>query len=139
MRIVLSAFAAVLGLAATPALAAEGDAARLAEELADPAKQAEIAAMIETMTNAMLGMSVAPLARAKAEIEGGDPEAIDPDLTVRDLAGPDAEDMPREIAMRLPHMMGALAVLAVSFEQMLPQLRAMGDTLATPAAPDPVE
>jgi len=139
MRIVPSAVAAVLALASTPALAAEGDAGRLAEELTDPARQAEIAAMIEAMTTVMLDMSVAPLARAKAEIEGGDPEAVDPGLTVRDLAGPEAEGMPREIAMRLPQMMGALAVLAVSFEQMLPQLRAMGDTLAAPAAPDPVE
>jgi len=140
MRIVLSAIAAAAAaFASTPALAAEGDAARLADELNDPAKQAEMAAMVQTMANLMLEMPVAPLLRAKAEIEGTDPEAVDPNLTVRDLAGPEAENAPREIAVRLPHMMGALATLAVSLEQMLPQLRAMGDTLARPGTADNAE
>jgi hypothetical protein len=139
MRIMLTAFAAAAAIAATPALAAEGDAARLADELRDPAKQAEIAAMVETMTALMLEMPVAPLLRAKAEMEGTDPEAVDPDLTVRDLAGPEAEAAPREIAVRLPQMMGVLAALAVSFEQMMPQLRAMGDALASPPASEPGE
>ena len=139
MRVILPAFAAASALAATPALAAEGDAARLAEELRDPARQAEIAAMVETMTAIMLDMRVAPLLRAKAEIEGGDPDAVDPDLTVRDLAGAEAEDAPREVAKRLPQMMRALATLTVAFEQMLPELRAMGETIAPSPVPDDLE
>ena len=139
MRILLTAFAAAAASTATPALAAEGDAARLADELRDPAKQAEIAAMVETMAALMLEMPVAPLLRAKAEIEGADPEAVDPNLTVRDLAGPEVGDAPRELAVRLPQMMGVLATLAVSFEQMLPELRAMGETIAPPPAPDDLE
>ena len=139
MRIIMPALAAVAALASTPALAADGDAAGLAEELRDPARQAQMAAMVEAMTAIMLDMHVAPLLRAQAEIEGGDPEAVDPDLTVRDLAGPEAENAPREIAVRLPQMMGALAALAVSLEQMLPELRAVGDRLAAPAAADSVE
>jgi len=139
MRLILSACAAATAVASTPALAAADDAKRLADELNDPARQAEIAAMVETMSAVMLEMPVAPLLRAKAQIEGGDSEAVDPDLTVRDLAGPEAEDAPREIATRLPQMMGALAVLAVSLEQMLPQLRAMGDVLAQPGDADNAE
>jgi hypothetical protein len=139
MRAILPVFAAFSALAASPALAAEDDAARLAEELNNPATQAQIAAMVETMTTVMLDMNVAPMLRAKAEIEGGDPDAVDPNLTVRELAGPGAGDAPREIAVRLPQMMGALATLAVSLEQMLPQLRAMGDAVARPAVPDAAE
>jgi hypothetical protein len=130
MRVIFPAIAAVSAFMATPALAADADAVRWADKLQDPATQADIAAMIQTMSAAMLDMPVAPLLRAKAEIEGTDPEEGDPDLTVSDLAGPEAETAPREIAVRLPQMMGALAVLAASFEQMLPQLRAMGDALA---------
>ena len=133
MRIVLSAVAALGAIVSTPALADESEPERIADALGDPGKQAEMAAMVETMTALVLDMPVAPLLRAQATMEGGDPDAIDPDLTVRDLAGPDALQAPREIAVRLPQMMGALAALAVSFEQMLPQLRAMGDTLAHPA------
>lgn len=136
MRAILPVFAALAAFASTPALATEDDAGRLAEELNDPATQAQITTMVETMTAVMLDMNVAPMLRAKAEIEGSDPEAVDPNLTVRDLAGPEAEVAPREIAVRLPQMMGALATLAVSLEQMLPQLRAMGDAVASQAAPD---
>jgi hypothetical protein len=139
MRIALSAIAAASALASTPALAAESDAARLAEELRDPAIQAEIAAMVQTMSAVMLDMNVAPLLRAQAEIEGRDPDAIGPEVTVRDLAGPGAEEAPREIAVRLPQMMGAMAALAGSIEAMLPQLRAMGETLARPDVSDNVE
>lgn len=139
MRPMLPVFAAVAALASTPALAAEDDAARLAEELNDPATQAQISAMVETMSAVLLDMNVAPMLRAKAQIEGADPDSVDPNLTVRDLAGPEAEDAPRELAVRLPQMMGALATLAVSLEQMLPQLREMGDAIAVPAAPDSAE
>ena len=139
MRAILPVIAAVSALVATPAFAAENDAAQLAEQLRDPATQAQIAAMVETMSAVMLDMNVAPMLRAKAKIEGSDPEAVDPNLTVRDLAGPEAEDAPRELAVRLPQMMGALATLAVSLEQMLPQLRAMGDAVAHPTAPDASE
>lgn len=139
MRIALSAIAAASALATNPALAAEGEPARLAEELRDPAMQAEIAAMVATLSAVMLDMNVAPLLRAKAEVEGADPTTVDPDVTVRDLAGPGAEDAPRELAVRLPQMMGAMAALAGSLEAMLPQLRAMGETLARPDVSDNVE
>jgi hypothetical protein len=132
MRHALTVLATAAALVASPALAAEGDAARIAEELADPAQQAEVAALAQTMAAILLEMNIAPLARAAAEMEGKDPESIDPDLTVRDLAGPEAADAPRELAVRVPQMMGALATLAVAMEAMLPQLRAMGEQMAGP-------
>jgi hypothetical protein len=132
MRYALTALAAISTFASGPAFAAEGDAEQIAEKLADPALQAEVAKMAETMTAVMLDMPVGPMARAAAELEGKDPEAVDPDLTVRDLAGPEAADAPREIAVRVPQMMAALATLAVALEEMLPQLRAIGERMAAP-------
>ena len=78
MRCALIALAAASTFVCAPALAAEGDAAHIAEKLSDPAMQAEIARMAETMTAVMLDMNIGPMARAAAEIEGKDPEAVDP-------------------------------------------------------------
>ena len=61
---------------------------------------------------------------------GRDPEAVDPNLTVGDLAGLDAAEAPHEVARRLPEMMGAMATMATTLEAMLPELRAMGDRIA---------
>jgi hypothetical protein len=127
MRYAVTALAAASAFVCGPTLAAESDAAHLAKDLADPDLQAELAVMAQTMATAMLDMKIGPMARAAAEMEGKDPEAVDPDLTVREVAGPEAADAPREIAVRVPQMMGAMAALAVAFEQLLPQLRAIGE------------
>ena len=134
MRIVLPTL--VLALAPVPALAAEGDAARLADELNDPATQEQMAAAAQAVTDAVLSMPAAPLLRAAETIAGRDPEAVDPDVRVGDLVGPEAAEAPREFAYRLPQMMGALASAAATIEAMLPELRAMGDRIAEDAARD---
>ena len=134
MRIVLPTL--VLALAPVPALAAEGDAARLADELNDPAKQEQMAAAAEAVTDAVLSMPAAPLLRAAETIAGRDPEAVDPDVRVGDLVGPEAAEAPREFAYRLPQMMGALAAATATLEAMLPELRAMGDRIAEDIARD---
>lgn len=136
MRIVLPAFALAGALAPASALAAQGDAQRMAEKLNDPARQEHIAAAAEAMTEAVLAMPAGPLLRAAETVAGRDPEAVDPDLTVRDLVGPEAADAPRELAHRLPAMMGAMATLATALEAMLPELRAMGDRIAEDVAND---
>ena len=125
MRIVLAplVLAAVSALAPSPALAADSETRRTAEELRDPARQAEIAGTVEAVTEAMLSIPVAPLARAVAEVEGEDPDYVDPDLQAGDLVDPDTIDASYEFAHRLPQMMGALAGLAVAMEDMLPELR----------------
>jgi len=143
MRIVLRALAPLLfgacAVSPVPALAADGDAARIAEELSDPARQAQIAATAEAATGAMLDMPAAPLLRAAATIAGTDPDAIDPDLRIGDLVGPEAAAAPRQFAHRLPQMMGAMATMAAAFEAMLPELRAMGDRIAEDMARDAYE
>jgi hypothetical protein len=136
MRIVLPALAIAGVLSSAPALAAEGESARIAEELSDPVVQERMAAAAEVMTEAVLSMPAAPLLRAAETMAGRDPEAVDPDLRVGDLVGPEAADAPREFAHRLPQMMGALATMAATMEAMLPELRAMGDRIAEDMARD---
>ncbi len=136
MRIVLPALIVAGALTPVPALAEPGDAARVAEELNDPARQQQMAAAAEAVSTAVLEMPAAPLLRAAETMAGRDPEAVDPDLRVGDLVGPEAADAPREFAFRLPQMMGALATMAATMEAMLPELRAMGDRIAEDMARD---
>ena len=136
MRIVFPALAIAGALSPVPALAAPGDAARVAEELNDPVRQEQMAAAAEAVTTAVLDMPAAPLLRAAKTIAGENPDYVDPDLRVGDLVGPEAADAPREFAHRLPQIMGAMATLAATMEAMLPELRAMGDRIAEDMARD---
>jgi len=136
MRIVLPALVIAGAVSPATALAAPGDAARVAEELNDPVVQEQMASVAEAATTAVLDMPVGPLMRAAKTIAGEDPEWVDPDLRVGDVVGPEAADAPREFAHRLPQMMGALATAAATMEAMLPELRAMGDRIAEDMAED---
>ena len=123
MRIVLYSAAAVGALLPLPALAQESETSRMAEEMSDPARQEQLADMAEAMADVLLSMPAAPLLRAAATVAGEDPEDIDPDLRVGDVVGPEAAEAPREFAHRLPQMMGAMAALAATFEDMVPLMR----------------
>ncbi len=128
MRILLPA--AVLGAALAPVPALAGEAQRVVEEMNDPARQEQIAAAAEGIAEAVMAMPAGPLLRAAETMAGRDPEAVDPDLRVGDLVGPEAADAPREMARRMPAMMGAMASLAGAMDAMLPELRALGDRIA---------
>ena len=136
MRLVLPALAMAGALSPAPALAAPGDAARVAEELSDPLRQEQMAATAEAATTAVLDMPVGPLMRAAKTIAGEDPEWIDPDLRVGDLVDPETAAAPYEFAHRLPQAMAALAGATAMLEAMLPELRAMGDRIAEDMARD---
>ena len=123
MRIVLPIVATALALLPVPALAQESETGRMAEELSDPAKQEQFAVMAEAMAEVLLAMPAAPLLRAAKTMAGEDPEEIDPDLTVGELAGPEAAEAPRELARRLPQMMGAMTILAAALEDLAPLMR----------------
>lgn len=128
--LVVAGFA--LSLVAAPAHAEDIDSGGLSaavDELQDPVRQEQVGTMAEAMTRAMLAMPVGPMLRAAAEMSGEDPEAIDPDATVADLAGPDADGAADEIAERVPQMMGMMAGMAGALETMLPQLRDMAETM----------
>jgi hypothetical protein len=123
MRIVLSTAAAACALLPLPALAEESETSRMAEEMSDPVRQEQLAAMAETMADVLLEMPAAPLLRAAATMAGEDPEDIDPDVRVGDLVGPEAAEAPREFAHRLPQMMGAMAAVAATLEDIAPLMR----------------
>jgi methyl-accepting chemotaxis protein len=134
MRVPLTASlaCALVALTPLPALADEVDDSGLADvagDLSDPARQEQIGAMAGAMMEAMLQMPVGPMLRAAAEMAGRDAEDIDPDTRLADVAGEDAADAPREVAERVPQMMGVMAGMAGAMEQMLPQLREMAETM----------
>ena len=131
MRIALPAITAACALLPVPALAQdlEDDAGRMAEELSDPVRQEQLATAAEAVGEAMLEMPAAPLLRAAAAIAGADPDSVDPDTRVGDLVSPEAADAPRELAHRVPEMMGTMAVLAGSLEAVMPQLREAMDRI----------
>lgn len=123
MRLSAVLVAASIAAAPVPAFAHETDA--LAERLSDPAFQQEISGTVAVMSEILLDLPIAPLAEAAAEMAGEDPAEVDPDLTLRQLAGPDAERVPGEIAENLPRIMGSVAGVAEGFSAMLPALREM--------------
>lgn len=119
-------------LAPVPALAEELDEPGLSgvmEEMSDPVRQEQMGAMAGAMVEAMMQMPVGPMLRAAAEMAGEDADDIDPDTRLSDVAGEDAARAPREVADRVPQMMGMMAGMAGALDQMLPHLRTMAETM----------
>ena len=97
-----------------PAFAREANGSQVAEVLANPGTQRAMAGAMAAMTEAMLDMKVGPFAKAMEGMDDatGNRRAarrIDPNATLGDLAGPEARRMPREVARKMPKMMGAMA------------------------------
>ncbi len=114
---------------APPADAPPADAplANVTERLADPATQQVAAVTLSTLVEALLDLPIAPLANA---VRSADPDAlpdIDDNTTVRQLAGPDAEDVPAVIRAELPRAMDMMAGMAAGFEALLPALKDMAE------------
>lgn len=132
MRTPVLLAAALSAAAPLPALAqgalsdedVEQSAARISEKLSDPATQEQLSQSLAVMSEVLLDLPLAPFMRSVAEMAGEDPEAVDPDLTLRQMS-PEAERVPREIADKLPRMMGAMAGMTEGFGAMMPALREM--------------
>ena len=128
----LSAVIAASLLAPLPALAREaaprnGDLHQVTQKLADPRLQRSIAGALAALSEALMDIKVAPFARAMEKMEDIDGEHrparhIDPNATLRDLAGPGAANISDEIDHKLPQMMTALSGMSGAMEAMLPQL-----------------
>jgi hypothetical protein len=143
VRTIVLALAAGAALAPLPALAAEDAAedsglARAAEEMRDPVRQEQVAVMAEAVIASLLEMPVGNLLRSAAEIAGEDPEEIDPNTTLREAAGPEADEAPRLAAKALPKVMSATGALAGAIETMLPEIRRIGEDIAR-SLPDDIE
>ncbi len=127
--VIAAAFAVAL-LAPVTASAREQGLGDAAAKLSDPRLQNAMAGAIAAMSEAMLDMKMAPFAKAMESM--GDKDAareIDPDATLRDMAGPEAARMPQELSRKVPAMMGAMAGMAGAMEAMLPQFKAMGERM----------
>lgn len=130
--------AAALALIVAPASAEAREAVRaeqrdsgmaeMTARLADPQLQHALGDALAAMTDALMDMRMAPLARV-AESAGAKPsgQRIGPDTRLRDMAGPGAAQMQDEIRARVPQAMGAMAGMAGAMEAMLPQLQAMAE------------
>lgn len=128
--------AALIALAATmpTAVAAQevvpdSGIGEVVRQLEDPDKQKDMADMIGAMGEALMGMPVGPMMEAMAKASGQEAPNVDRDATVAELAGPGAENLPREMSERVPQMMGMMAGMAEGLEAMLPMLQAMGDVM----------
>jgi hypothetical protein len=99
----------------------------LAERLHDPEMQRSMASALSAMTGALMSIKLAPFAEAIERM--GDTKTarkIDRNATLGDMAGRDGARVQREVAQRVPQMMGMMAGMADAMEQMLPALEAMG-------------
>lgn len=108
---------------------------RAMDQLSDPRTQQAMAGAMAAMTEALLDIKIAPFINAMERMGGASgarksDRHIDRDATLGDMAGPDARRMPREVARKMPQMMGAAAGMAGAVEAMLPQLAAMGAVMA---------
>lgn len=123
------AVAAVLVLT-SPAAARDGREGRdsatgdIAERLSDPSVQLAASAALAAMVESVLDMDIAPIARAARTMGGGGAMGdLPPDARVRDLAGPDARNIPGDVARKVPRAMGSAAEMAGAVDDMMPQLR----------------
>ncbi len=95
--------------------------------LSDPAFQTSIATSLAALSETMMGVSMAPLAKAMESMGDTDAaRAMDPDATLGNMMGPEGRAMPQEMAERVPQMMSGMAGMAGAMQQMLPQLEAIG-------------
>jgi len=127
--VVLAGGLAAVLLSPVPAAARERDRgpSELAQKLNDPELQQGMASALSAMTEALMSIKLAPFAEAMERM--GDKKAarrIDRDATLGDMAGRDGRRVQRDVAERVPQMMGMMAGMAGAMEQMLPALEAMG-------------
>ncbi len=101
---------------------------QLQSKLSDPQTQQQIAGTVAVLGEMLLDMPIAPLARSVAEAGGGDPAAVDPDMTLRKYA-PGASAVPGAAAKNLPRMMDTMAGMAGGLEAMMPALRGMAERM----------
>ena len=113
-------------IASAPAVAEEprrgADVQALTDKLGDPAEQERLAGMVEAMGYMLMQMPIGPLADAVGNVTGEPVEVDNPDARLADYAGPRAQEIPSQIADRVPQMMGMLAQMGVSAQKLAPAL-----------------
>lgn len=129
--VLLGAVLAAATLSPAPAFAREARLGGAIDQLSDPRNQRAMSGAVAGLLEALLSIKAEPFLRAADGLDPAKPRRrIDPDATLGDLAGPDARRAPRELAQKLPVMMGAMAGMAGAMEAVLPQLEAMSKELS---------
>ncbi len=124
---------------AQDALPPDTDAAltEMSERLADPEFQAQASVVAQVLVGSMLDMKVGPLAEAMRDMRRSLPNAgdddsdtldIDPDARLRDLA-PNADELPEQMAERVPQAMSAMSGIGEGLRTMLPALLSMAEQM----------
>jgi hypothetical protein len=81
------------------------------------------------MSEALLDMPLEPFARAMRTIDPDSAAERPPGETLRDMAGPEDQRVPKEVGRRLPRIMGAMGGMAGTMEAMLPELKRMAERM----------
>ncbi len=127
MRILPIAAAVLAAFAPSPAMAQDSELSDAAAKLNDPATQQMAAVTLSTLMEALLDMPVAPLVDAMAKVDPDIADEAGQAGTLRELAGPEAADIPEMVREELPQAMAMMGGLAAGFEAMLPALKEMAE------------
>lgn len=131
LTVLAAAALAIVPMTATAqdAEASNVDTTEITDKLTDPEFQAQMSDAMRAMSGVLMEMPVGPLIEAagkmSSEMGDGAVPDVDPDATVRDLAGDKAEQATDEMAERLPQMMNSMAGMTDAMAAMLPALEAM--------------
>jgi hypothetical protein len=99
----------------------------MADKMADPRIQDNVAHMVEGMTDAMMHLPVGKMAQAVERARPGIlHKRIRSDATLGDIAGRDARDLPETLGDKSRDMMGMMGGFAKAFAVMLPEFEKMG-------------
>lgn len=106
-----------------PALAADRDLERTAQQLADPRTQDALAETLSALVSAMLDINVGGIANAVAKADPkGRLRDVDPDMTLRDMAVRDNPDFADSLDADVRSGTRMAGALAGALAEMLPQL-----------------
>lgn len=136
MRVFPAAAATMLALVSpslafaqdTPADPTETALAELSDRLEDPEFQDQAASVAQVLISTLLDLEVGPLAEAIDRATDGKGPDIDPDARLRDLA-PDAEELPDQVAERVPEAMAAMGAMTEGMQAMIPAFRDLAEQM----------
>jgi hypothetical protein len=100
---------------------------KMADEMARPDNIRKMSGLVEGITEAMMQIPVGQMAAAVEKASpGAIKNAIPANATLSDLAGQDADRLPKEFAAKTRGMMSMAGSFARIFAEMLPQFERMG-------------
>ena len=105
------------------------EAATVAKKLSDPANQVAATVALTALSEALLDIRIEPLRKALAAAGSEGARDLPPDARLRDIAGPEAQELPGTIGKRVPQAMSAAAGMAGALQDMLPELKSAADKL----------